>query len=124
MRQIDYYRTLWRHRARKPPGNARDWPYYRAIEFGMLGISRGYGARFPKTDAYTMLEFGVATGNSFERMLHFRDVLQRRLRIPQRVTCIGFDTFEGYRHHGLTTGPRLGGQVISRPTPGRSRAVP
>jgi Macrocin-O-methyltransferase (TylF) len=61
----------------------------------MLGISRGYAARFPKANEYTMLEFGVAHGRSFERMLHFRDVLKRRLRVQPAVTCVGFDTFEG-----------------------------
>src|SRR2546422_1530026 len=96
MKRADYYRTLlWARRLRRPkdPGNAR--PYYRAIELAMLGIGRSYGARFPEAPGYTMLEFGVAAGESFARMLHYRDVLARRLRIRQRVICVGFDTFKG-----------------------------
>jgi hypothetical protein len=73
----------------------KDRPYYHSIELAMLGVSRAYAVRFPKADTYTMLEFGVASGGSFERMLHFRDVLRWRLKVSQRVRCVGFDTFEG-----------------------------
>lgn len=61
----------------------------------MLGITRGYGVKFPAANAYTMFEFGVANGASLEKMLRFRDVLMRKLDVRQRVLCVGFDTFEG-----------------------------
>jgi hypothetical protein len=91
-----YYKTLlWARLAKRPRGGVADWPYYRSVELAMLGISRQYGVRFPAGQEYTMLEFGVFGGESLAQMLHFRDVLRRRLRVSQRVTCVGFDTFEG-----------------------------
>lgn len=53
------------------------------------------GRPVPDAPAYTMLEFGVATGESFELLLRYRDVLARRLGIRTPITCIGFDTFTG-----------------------------
>jgi hypothetical protein len=92
----EYYKTLlWSRTRRAPRRDVKDWPYYSSIELAMLGIKRGYGVRFPESDTYTMLEFGVASGPSFEKMLRFRDVLARRLAVSQRVLCVGFDTFEG-----------------------------
>jgi hypothetical protein len=44
---------------------------------------------------YSMLEFGVANGNGFQLMLHFRDFWLRKLRLQNKVLCVGFDTFEG-----------------------------
>jgi macrocin-O-methyltransferase TylF-like protien len=91
-----HYRTLlWSRSIRRPRGHRVDWPYYRAIQLALLGVSRDYGARFPHADAYTMLEFGVADGGSFQRMLHFRDVLRRHLHVSKMITCVGFDTFQG-----------------------------
>ncbi len=97
MKWLDYYRTLlWAHRIRRLPlGGAKDRPYWRSIELALLGMARDYGVQFPSASEYTMLEFGVSSGESFALMLHFRDVLCRRLSVRQRVTCVGFDTFGG-----------------------------
>ena len=86
---------LWSRTRRTPRGDVKDWPYYSSIELALLGIARGYGVRFPRADTYTMLECGVASGRSFEKMLRFRDVLVRRLGVKQRVVCVGFDSFAG-----------------------------
>jgi hypothetical protein len=58
-------------------------------------VKSGYGVKFPPVSAYSLLEFGVFDGSSFEKMLRFRDVVARRLRLEKRVVCIGFDTFDG-----------------------------
>jgi hypothetical protein len=71
-----------------------DRPYAKAIELSLLGLS-GYGASFPKSRRYTMLEFGVAGGTTFEKMLNYRDIFARRLRLRTPIGCLGFDTFEG-----------------------------
>jgi Macrocin-O-methyltransferase (TylF) len=92
---LSYYKTLlWSRTIGRPRGHVKDWPYYRSIQLAISGI-QGKGVRFPKSDTYTLLEFGVAGGASFKKMLHFRDVLVRRCKIKQRILCVGFDTFAG-----------------------------
>jgi len=95
MNLLSYYKTLlWSRTIVRPRGHVKDWPYYRSIQLAMSGL-RGQGVRFPRSDTYTLLEFGVAGGASFKKMLHFRDVLVRRFKIKQRILCVGFDSFEG-----------------------------
>jgi len=73
----------------------KDFPYYRGVELAVRGLATGYGFAFPSAASYSMLEFGVAEGNSFRLLLHFRDYWLRRLRLRTRVVAFGFDTFEG-----------------------------
>lgn len=61
----------------------------------MKGIHSDYGVRFPTSEGYTFLEFGVAGGASLRAMLHFRDVWARSLRLDLPITVLGFDTFGG-----------------------------
>jgi hypothetical protein len=98
----DYHKTLlWSAAVTRPRGRREDWAYFRCIELATLAFAtpQGYGTAFPgagdPTSRYSMLEFGVAAGASLQIMLHFRDVLLRRLRLPNQVTVLGFDTFEG-----------------------------
>jgi macrocin-O-methyltransferase TylF-like protien len=72
----------------------KEKPYWKGVQLALLGL-RERGARFPAGEAYTLLEFGVAEGGSLERLCRYRDVLARRMRIRKRLTCVGFDTFEG-----------------------------
>ena len=44
---------------------------------------------------FPLLEFGVASGNRFTKLLHFRDYWASRLHIANRIMVMGFDTFEG-----------------------------
>jgi hypothetical protein len=59
----------------------------------------GYGVAFPGAgipeSAFSMLEFGVGNGGSFQMLLHFRDVWRKRLRLKNKVIGVGFDTFAG-----------------------------
>jgi hypothetical protein len=92
----DYWKTvLWSRGIRPPKGRTMDWPYYRGIELVMQGLVRGYMVDFPKSAGYSMLEFGVANGQSFQYMLHCRDVQKRKLRTNIPIIAVGFDTFEG-----------------------------
>ena len=98
----DYYKTrLWSASMPRPRGRAEEWPYHRCIELATRAFATplGYGTVFPgagdTASRYTMLEFGVAAGGSFQRLLHFRDVWLRRLRLSNQVLALGFDTFEG-----------------------------
>lgn len=98
----DYHKTrLWARSLRPPRGRVADWPYYRCIELATrsFATAEGYGVAFPgagdPAKRYTMLEFGVANGHTFEVLLHFRDAWLRRLCLRNPVLAIGFDTFEG-----------------------------
>jgi len=42
-----------------------------------------------------MLEFGVANGNSFQLLLHCRDVWRQRMGVKNKIIAVGFDTFQG-----------------------------
>jgi hypothetical protein len=85
----------------RPEGRTEDWPYHRCVELATRAFATppGYATAFPgagdPNSRYTMLEFGVASGGSFQLMLHFRDVWLRRLGLKNQVVCIGFDSFEG-----------------------------
>ncbi|HEY3823887.1 MAG TPA: hypothetical protein VGL82_04985 [Bryobacteraceae bacterium] len=98
----DYQKTrLWATSIPQPPGRVHDWAYYRCIELAVRSLATpdGYSVAFPgagdPSAKYSMLEFGVANGQSFQRLLHFRDVWLRRLRLKNRILALGFDTFEG-----------------------------
>ena len=98
----DYWKTrLWAAAMPKPRGHVADWAYHRCIELATRGFatSAGYGTAFPgagnPSSSYSMLEFGVAGGRTFQLLLHFRDVWLRRMRLQNRVHAYGFDTFEG-----------------------------
>jgi Macrocin-O-methyltransferase (TylF) len=101
----DYQKTrLWATSLRRPLGRLNDWPYYRCVELATRSIALpkdydGHGVPFPglgdPDSRFSMLEFGVASGDGFQVLLHFRDVWLRRLRLRNKITVIGFDTFEG-----------------------------
>jgi len=98
----DYHKTrLWATSIPRPQGRPHDWAFYRCIELATRAFAteKGYGVAFPgagnPNSAFSMLEFGVANGQSFQLMLHFRDVWLRRFRLRNQVTAVGFDTFEG-----------------------------
>jgi hypothetical protein len=98
----DYHKTrLWSATMPRPRGRVAAWPYHRCVELAVRAFATraGYGTAFPgggdPASSYSMLEFGVAAGASFQFMLHFRDVWLRRLRLENRVVAMGFDTFEG-----------------------------
>ena len=98
----DYYKTrLWATSIGSPQGRVHDWAYYRCIELATraFATAEGYQIAFPGAgepgSRYSMLEFGVARGQSLQIMLHFRDVWLRRLGLKNRVMVAGFDTFEG-----------------------------
>lgn len=98
----DYWKTrLWAASMPKPRGRAADWTYHRCIELATRGFATpaGYGTAFPgagdPSRSYSMLEFGVAGGATFQLLLHFRDVWLRRMRLGNRVFALGFDTYEG-----------------------------
>jgi hypothetical protein len=93
----DYYKTLlWSSYLSRPRGRMLDRPYYRAIELATRALASGYGGfTFPPSQGYSLLEFGVANGDSLQVLLHFRDVWRRRFPGTPRMTAVGFDTFEG-----------------------------
>jgi hypothetical protein len=98
----DYHKTrLWSAGMPRPRGRTADWPYHRCVELAVRGFATraGYGTAFPGAgeplSTYTMLEFGVAGGGSFQTLLHFRDVWLRRLKLRNQVLALGFDTYEG-----------------------------
>jgi hypothetical protein len=98
----DYYKTrLWSASLSRPRGRVAEWPYHRCIELATRAFATalGYGTAFPGAGdpaaEYSMLEFGVAGGATFQLLLHFRDVWLRRLNLKNRVIALGFDTFEG-----------------------------
>lgn len=98
----DYYKTrLWSASLPRPRGHVSDWPYHRCVELATRAFATklGYGTAFPGAghadSRYSMLEFGVASGGTFQTLLHFRDVWLRRLNLRNRVVAVGFDTFEG-----------------------------
>ena len=98
----DYYKTrLWSATMPRPHGRTAEWPYHRCVELAVRGFATpsGYGTAFPgagdPSSTYSMLEFGVAAGGTFQLLLHFRDVWLRRMKLQNRVVAIGFDTFEG-----------------------------
>jgi Macrocin-O-methyltransferase (TylF) len=93
----DYYKTrLWAASFPRPVGRMAERPYYRSVELSMRALANGYGGlTFPEAKGYSMLEFGVANGDTLQLMLHFRDVWQRRLQLPKKIEVLGFDTFEG-----------------------------
>jgi hypothetical protein len=98
----DYYKTrLWSATLPRPRGRTAAWPYHRCVELAVRGFASraGYGTAFPGAgdprSSYSMLEFGVAAGATFQLLLHFRDVWLRRMRLRNRVVALGFDTFEG-----------------------------
>src|SRR4051812_32002151 len=78
----DYVKTrLWATCSRRPLGRANEWPYWRCIELATRSIVNPDvanntplpGAGQPDSK-YSMLEFGVASGEGFRLLLHFRDV--------------------------------------------------
>ena len=98
----DYQKTrLWATSLPIPQGRMKDWPYYRSVELAVRGFAthEGYVVAFPgagdPSSAFSMLEFGVANGGSFQILLHFRDVWLKRLHLKNKVTVLGFDTFGG-----------------------------
>lgn len=98
----DYYKTrLWSATMPRPRGRTASWPYHRCVELAVRAFSTraGYGTAFPgagnPASSYSMLEFGVAAGGTFQLLLHFRDVWLRRMKLQNRVVALGFDTFEG-----------------------------
>ncbi len=98
----DYYKTrLWSATMPRPRGRTAEWPYHRCVELATRAFATGagYGTAFPgagdPTSTYSMLEFGVANGRTFQLLLHFRDVWLRRMNLRNRVVALGFDTFEG-----------------------------
>lgn len=98
----DYHKTrLWATSIRRPVGRVQDWAYYRCIELATraFATANGYVVAFPGAgdakSTFSMLEFGVANGHSFQVMLHFRDVWLRHLGLGNQVIAVGFDTFEG-----------------------------
>jgi hypothetical protein len=98
----DYQKTrLWATSLPRPRGRVQDWSYYRCVELATRGFatSEGYAVAFPGAgnpdSAFSMLEFGVANGHSFQVLLHFRDVWLKRLHLENKVMAVGFDTFEG-----------------------------
>lgn len=98
----DYQKTrLWATSIRRPQGRVQDWAYYRCIELATRAFAteKGYAIAFPgagnPNSTFSMLEFGVANGHSFQIMLHFRDVWLKRLGLKNQVIAAGFDTFEG-----------------------------
>ena len=98
----DYYKTrLWAASLGRPTGRGGEWPYHRCVELAVRAFATplGYGTVFPgggdPASRDTMLEFGVAAGASLQLMLHFRDVWLRRMKLRNRVTVLGFDTYEG-----------------------------
>jgi len=98
----DYYKTrLWSATMPRPRGRAAEWPYHRCVELAVRAFATraGYGTAFPgagdPASTYSMLEFGVAAGRTFQLLLHFRDVWLRRMSLRNRVVGLGFDTFEG-----------------------------
>jgi hypothetical protein len=98
----DYHKTrLWATSIPRPQGRVQDWTLYRCIELATRAFAteKGYSVAFPgagnPNSAFSMLEFGVANGQSFQLMLHFRDVWLKRLRLRNQVIAVGFDTFEG-----------------------------
>lgn len=98
----DYQKTrLWATSLPRPAGRVKDWPYYRSVELAVRSFAthEGYTVAFPgagdPASTFSMLEFGVANGNSLQVLLHFRDVWLRRLRLKNKVTVVGFDTFGG-----------------------------
>lgn len=108
---------LWATSLPKVKGRVEDWPYYRCVElaFRAIASTEGYGALLPgsglRESKYSMLEFGVANGSSFQILLHFRDVWAKRLGVENQVIGIGFDTFEGLpapREEDLVTPWRRG----------------
>jgi hypothetical protein len=77
----DYHKTrLWATSIPRPKGRVQDWTFYRCIELATRAFAteKGYGVAFPgagnPNSAFSMLEFGVANGQSFQVMLLFRDV--------------------------------------------------
>jgi len=98
----DYYKTrLWSASMPRPRGRTADWPYHRCVELAVRGFATnaGYATAFPGAgnplSTYSMLEFGVAAGGTFQLLLHFRDVWLRRLNLRNRIVALGFDTFDG-----------------------------
>ncbi|MDQ6677560.1 MAG: TylF/MycF family methyltransferase [Acidobacteriota bacterium] len=98
----DYQKTrLWATSISQPQGPVRDWAYYRCIELATRAFAtpEGYSVAFQgagdPNQSYSMLEFGVANGQSFQTLLHFRDVWLSRMRLKNKVLALGFDTFEG-----------------------------
>jgi hypothetical protein len=96
----DYVKTrLWSTGLPRPLDDMPAWPYYRCIDVAIRAMARPDPARgeliLDRASNYSMLEFGVATGESFRKMLHFRDVCQRKYRLDNTITCVGFDTFDG-----------------------------
>lgn len=98
----DYHKTrLWATSLPRPLGRVKDWPYHRCVELAVRAFAtrEGYAVAFPGSgnpeSGYSMLEFGVANGGSFQILLHFRDVWLKRLRLKNTVTALGFDTFGG-----------------------------
>src|SRR6266849_8555974 len=88
----DYQKTrLWATSLRRPQGRVQDWAYYRCIELALRALVAPDWHRFSLPGAgdaaskYSMLEFGVANGHSFQLMLHFRDVCLRRMRLKNQV---------------------------------------
>ena len=65
------------------------WAYFRCVELAMQGLARNI-----PTDKFSLLEFGVASGDRFVRLLHFRDYWAKKMDIKSRIICVGFDTFE------------------------------
>ena len=103
----DYQKTrLWATSLRRPQGRVQDWAYYRCIELALRALSSPDWDRFSlpgaghPTNKYSMLEFGVANGHSFQLLLHFRDVWQQRLGLKNQIVALGFDTFEGLPEAG------------------------
>lgn len=86
----DYYKTRIWAALRLSGGSKSDWPYYRCVELALQESSRQGTA-----NKFSLLEFGVAEGDGFTRLLHFRDVWARRLGIRSQILAVGFDTFEG-----------------------------
>jgi hypothetical protein len=110
---VDYW-TLARMRGRRPRRDVKERPYWKGVELAMIGL-RGRGVRFPKAERYTFLEFGVAGGESFERLLRYRDLLKRHMQIREPITCVGFDTFTGLpeRRGDDLAAPWLRGDFVS-----------
>lgn len=98
----EYQKTrLWATSIPSPQGRVHDWAYYRCVELATRAFARpeGYEIAFPgagnRATKFSMLEFGVANGQSLRIMLYFRDVWLRRFGLTNEVIVAGFDTFEG-----------------------------
>ncbi|MCH7744749.1 MAG: hypothetical protein IIC84_01585 [Chloroflexi bacterium] len=67
----------------------KEWVYFRCVEIAMQELVRNAPA-----DKFSMLEFGVASGDRFIKLLQFRDYWMKKLEIKSRIIGIGFDRFE------------------------------